>query len=99
MDATYEFSGELWEWGGKATWVFVSLPPDLADEIEDRVPHKGGFGSVKVRVRIGETEWSTSLFPDKSIGSYVLPIKRAVRNREQLPIGSKADLEISILGD
>ena len=99
MDATYEFSGELWEWGGKATWVFVSLPPDLADEIEDRVPHKGGFGSVKVRVRIGETEWSTSLFPDKSIGSYVLPIKRAVRDQEQLPIGSKADLKISIVGD
>ena len=98
MDATYEFSGELWEWGGKATWVFVTLPPELADEIEDRVPLKGGFGSVKVHVRIGETEWNTSLFPNKSIGSYVLPIKRAVREREHLPIGATADLEIILVG-
>jgi hypothetical protein len=98
VDATYEFSGDLWEWGGKATWVFVTLPPELADQIADRVPHKGGFGSVKVRVRIGETEWSTSLFPDKSAGSYVLPIKQAVRRSEQLTIGDTADLAVTIAG-
>jgi len=53
---------------------------------------------VKVHVRIRETEWNTSLFPDKSIGSYVLPIKRAVREREHLPIGATADLEIILVG-
>jgi hypothetical protein len=28
-------------------------------DIEDMVPTKGGFGSVKVGVTIGATEWST----------------------------------------
>ena len=99
MEAIYDFSGTLWEYGGENTWVFITLPREPADEIADRVPRRPGFGSVKVEVRIGETEWSTSLFPDTSLGSYVLPVKRSVRDREQLAVGDVADVTIRVILD
>jgi hypothetical protein len=97
MEPTYEFSGALWEHGGENTWVFITLPGEHADEIADLTPRRPGFGSVKVQVRIGETEWATSLFPDKSLGSYVLPVKRSVRDREQLAPGDVADVTIRVI--
>ncbi len=84
------FGGVLWRYHGESPWVFVTLAVDDADEIDARVPRSGGFGSVKVSVHIGETEWSTSIFPDKASGSYVLPIKRAVRDQEKLEVGDMA---------
>ena len=96
---TFTFQGELWEHGGEASWVFITLPSEHADQIADLVPWRRGFGSVKVRVEIGEIEWTTSLFPSKEAGSYVLPIKRAVRERAQLTIGDVADVTIRLVLD
>ncbi|MCB1247564.1 MAG: DUF1905 domain-containing protein, partial [Acidimicrobiia bacterium] len=61
----FTFSAALWlaEVEG-ASWVFVTLPEDVSDEIEESVPSKGGFGSVRVEVTIGGSVWRTSLFPD-----------------------------------
>ena len=87
MERIYEFSDVLWEYSGEAPWVFVTLGVEDADEIRARVPRSGGFGSVKVNAHIGETEWSTSIFPDKASGSYLLPVKRSVRDRENLIVG------------
>ena len=97
--AIYTFSGALWEYGGENTWVFITLPRDHADEIADRVPRRPGFGSVKVRVQIGDTEWDTSLFPDKSLESYVLPVKRSVRDREHLASGDVANVAVRVILD
>ena len=55
------------------------------------------FGSVQVRVQIGETEWDTSLFPDKSVESYVLPVKRSVRESEQLASGDVAEVMVRVI--
>jgi Domain of unknown function (DUF1905) len=96
MDATFEFTAELYEWTGDAAWVFVALPGDLAEDIRDMELPRRGFGSVKVRVRIGATEWRTSVFPDSRSGSYVLPVKRAVRDAEGIDIGDAVDFEIDI---
>jgi len=97
MEPTYEFSGALWEYGGENTWVFITLPAEHSDEIADLVPRRPGFGSVRVQVRIGDTEWATSLFPDKSLSSYVLPVKRSVREREQLAPGDVADVTVRVI--
>ena len=99
MEPTYEFSGALWEYGGENTWVLITLPVEHSDEIADLVPHRPGFGSVRVQVWIGDTEWTTSLFPDKSLGSYVLPVKRLVREREQLAPGDVADVTLRVMLD
>ncbi|WP_028478383.1 DUF1905 domain-containing protein [Nocardia sp. CNY236] len=95
--ARYEFSAQVWETQGKVAWYFVSLPEAVADEIEERYGHRtGGFGSVRVHVVIGSSRWSTSLFPDKSLGTYVLPVKKAVRVAEGLDTGSTTVIEITV---
>ena len=77
--------------------MFVRIPNEIADEIEGSVPSLPGFGSVRVTVRIGGSEWQTSLFPDKATESYLLPIKKAVRVAENVDLGDTAEVELSPL--
>jgi Domain of unknown function (DUF1905) len=96
--ATYSFSAELWEWTSKTSWFFLSVPDEHADDIEERFGRTAaGFGSVRVEVAIGSTIWRTSIFPSKEIKTYVVPIKKSVRQAEGLVTGSVADVEISIV--
>ena len=97
MDLVIRFSGALWEYQGEAPWVFVTLPVEDSDEILDKVPEPGGFGSVRVDVTIGESTWQTSVFPDKESGCYVLPIKAAVRRAEGLAAGDAAEVALTTL--
>ena len=69
----------------------------FAEDIEDMVPPRRGFGSVPVVVRCGTSEWRTSVFPDSRSGSYVLPVKKAVRAKQGLEIGEPADFEIDVV--
>ncbi|MDJ0664934.1 MAG: DUF1905 domain-containing protein [Acidimicrobiia bacterium] len=92
----YRFTAELWEYGGEASWVFVTLPREESDEIADMVPWRPGFGSVRVDVSIGETAWSTSLFPSKELSAYVLPVKRSVREQEGIDIGDTVTVTLEL---
>jgi hypothetical protein len=53
-----------------------------------------GFGSIRVRVRIGESRWATSVFPDKKSGCYLLPVKAAVRKAEGITTGDRVSVEL-----
>lgn len=92
------FDAPLWRWKGDAAWHFVSLPEDVADEIEDSPVERRGFGSVRVLVRLGSSTWSTSLFPDKSRGTFLLPVKKQVREREGLEDGNVVRVTLTTLG-
>lgn len=94
---TFVFDAALWLYPGNGGWVFLTLPTETADEILDVAPTAGGFGSIKVDVRIGETEWSTSLFPDKKAGSFVLPVKGAVRDAESVEVGDTVAVALSLV--
>ena len=96
--STYAFTAELWEWEGKAAWHFISLPEDVTDEIDERhAADAGGFGSVKVEVTIGSTTWQTSIFPDSKRGTFILPVKKAVRTAEDLADGATAEVRLRVL--
>ncbi len=76
----------------------MTLPPDVSDDIEElTAPTRRGFGSVRVEVTVGETTWRTSLFPDSTVASYVLPVKRAVREAERLAIGDPVHVRVLLL--
>lgn len=82
------FTADLYAWGEEpGSWHFVTLPPDVAEELSDLPTPPRGFGSVRVRVRVGSSQWSTSVFPDKASGSFVLPVKKQVRRDEDLLAG------------
>ena len=82
------FKAELWEWAARDSWFFVTLPEDLADDIQARTDDtiRRGFGSLRVEATIGDTTWRTSIFPGQT-GSYVLPVKKAVRTAEAIEPG------------
>jgi hypothetical protein len=92
-----EFDAELWIWDARRedTWTFVSLPAEVAEELAPR--QRRGFGSRRVRVTVGGSTWTTSVFPDSARGSYVLPIKRAVREAEGLDTGDTATVTVEFL--
>lgn len=93
-----EFEGEVWRWEARTdSWFFTSLPPELSADIREIPrPHRG-FGSVRVRARIGGSSWTTSIFPDSSRGAYVLPLKKAVRDAEALGDGDIAVVSLEVL--
>ena len=98
MPGDFTFTAELWEWDAReGAWTFVTLPHSISDQIDDLVAEPAGFGSVKVNVQIGATAWSTSLFPDKGSGSFVLPIKKAVRTAESLDTGDDAEVTVRVV--
>lgn len=96
----YSFHADLWQSAIEgATWVFVTVPEGISDEIEASVPNKRGFGSVRVEVKIGDTTWRTSLFPDTKRGAYILPVKQSVRRAESLEIGGAAHIHLEPVSD
>ena len=95
-----DFEAELWIWDARRadSWTFVTLPSDASEEIRDRdVGPRRGFGSLRVRVTIGGSSWTTSIFPDGARGGYVLPVKRAVRTSERLEAGDVAAVTVELL--
>ena len=96
MEPTFEFDAPLWL-HSSGSWVMLTVPEDESDEIRNIAPDLGGFGSVRVRVTIGSTVWTTSVFPQKNQGPYVLPIKKDVRKREGIDAGDTASISLTLL--
>jgi hypothetical protein len=96
--APFEFTADLWRWKPDGSWVFLSLPADVSEEIRQQPrPPRPGFGSIRVRVTIGGSTWKTSIFPDSTSGCYVLPVKRAVRTAEGVDVGDAVDVRLELL--
>jgi Domain of unknown function (DUF1905) len=94
----FTFDATIWEHESTGAWHFVSLPESDADDIEEMFGrHAGGFGSIRVEVTIGATRWKTSLFPDSKRGTYVLPVKKAVRTAEHLAVGTAAHVVLEVI--
>ena len=81
----YEFRTDLWLWGGKGAWHFVTLPKDISKEIKENFGSgKRGFGSIRVSANINDQTWKTSIFPDNKSEVYLLPVKAEVRKKADI---------------
>ncbi|WP_104526633.1 DUF1905 domain-containing protein [Blastococcus saxobsidens] len=97
---TETFTAVLREHVGPAPWHFLTLPPDLADDVrESGAGARVGFGSVRVTVTVGSSTWQTSVFPDARSGSYLLPVKQPVRVAEGLRAGDRVLVELTVSRD
>lgn len=99
VEATFSFDNDLYAAAAQAAWVFIALPVDVADEISESAVRRRGFGSVRVAARIGSSEWHTSIFPSKADRSYVLPVKLAVREKEQVDVRDTVHVTIRLVED
>ena len=74
----FQFEGPVVEWRGPAPFYFVAIPEDESADIKLAAKGMEYWGQVPVTVRIGEVKFTTALFPKD--GSYLLPLKDAVRS-------------------
>lgn len=87
-------TGPLWRWtgGSGGSWHFLTIDGAAGEALSGTALMRrmertiGGFGSVKVKARIGDSAFATSVFPSKSEG-WILPIKASVRRAEDLAEG------------
>lgn len=93
----FSFAATLWRWPKRPAWHFVTVPFDVADEVEDVVTERGGFGSVRVEVRVGASVWFTSMFRSRGHQSLILPVKRQVRDENLLGEGDKATFSVRLV--
>ena len=89
------FTAELFFWRGPSPYHFVAVPPREAAELKavaNEVTY--GWGMVPVAAEIGTTTWTTSLWPKD--GSYLLPVKDAVRRSEDLELGDVLEVTLEV---
>jgi hypothetical protein len=90
-----EFSGDLWHWRGPAPFHFVTVPAEesaCVHAVAREVTY--GWGMIPVLARIGGTQWQTSLF--RKDGSYVVPVKDAVRRAEEIDVGDTVMVRLTV---
>lgn len=90
-----EFEGPIFYWRGPSPFLFVAVPEDLSRDlkaISTSVTY--GWGVIPVQVRIGATEWKTSLFPKD--GRYLVPIRVSVQRAEKLEVGDRVFLRLEV---
>lgn len=105
----WTFTGPLWIWKGKgadgaaegkpspSSWHFVTITGEVAAGIRAAAPGRSAaWGSVYVKVRLGDTSWATSVFPSKDVGGYLLPVKAAVRKKERVAEGDVVTVELRV---
>lgn len=79
------FENPLIYWRGPSPFYFVQVPENQAKKIKLIAKQLTyGWGVIPVAGRIGKTEFTTALIPKD--GSYLVPIKNAVRFAENLEL-------------
>lgn len=101
MSTIFEATGPVWLWTpappAKGSWHFLTIDAQTAVEIRyETLGRAGGFGSIRLAATIGETRWHTSLFPHKSSGGFLLPLKADVRRNEGLEVGDMVTVRLEV---
>lgn len=90
-----EFEGKIWFWKGPSPWYFVTVPEKQCRDLKAILGFVTyGWGMIPAKVRIGKTEWKTSLWPKD--GSYIVPIKASVRQAEKLEEGDEVTVRLQV---
>ena len=90
-----DFSGGIWFWKGPAPWYFITVPEDECHQlVAASAMVSYGWGMIPVTAQIGETRWTTSLFPKD--GQYIVPLKANVRKAEKLQVGDTVQLRLIV---
>lgn len=100
MSETINLTAPLTRWqGDRGTYHLLVITGEPADALAMHARlrrleygRQRGFGSVKVTARIGDTEWSTSVFPQKHSTEWVLLVSRKVMHAEGLAEGDPVAL-------
>jgi hypothetical protein len=97
-------TGKLWRWtgaSGTGSWHFVTIDGEAGEALSATALMRrleksiGGFGSLKVAARIGESLFKTSVFPSNELG-WLLPVKASVRKAEGIGEGDTVEVVLEV---
>lgn len=93
----WRFEATVIEWRGPAPFYYAPVPAVIAGEIaaiKKRASY--GWGVIPVRAEIAGVAFETSLFPKD--GTYLLPLKDAVRRRVGVTVDDTVHVTMAIGG-
>lgn len=91
----FSFSATVFEWRGPAPYLFVAVPEDDAEILREMLSALTyGWGMIPVRACLGETEFTTSMWPKD--GGYLLPLKVAVQRAEGIGLGDEVSVRFTV---
>jgi Domain of unknown function (DUF1905) len=83
----YNFYQKVWQHAAPYGWYFVSFPKNISNEIRTTLKHEEqGWGRLKAIIKIGETQWQTSIWFDTKKDTYLLPLKKDIRKKENISL-------------
>lgn len=89
------FEAAIIEWRGPAPFLFATVPGEHVGAVRyAALSESYGWGVVPVVATVGETEFTTSLFPRD--GGYLLPIKVAVQRAEGVGLGDRIAVRMRV---
>ena len=95
MDDAIVFEAAIIEWRGPAPFLFARVPDEHVGAIRyAAMTESYGWGVVPVVARIGDTRFTTSLFPRD--GGYLLPVKVAVQKAEHVGCGDRIEVVLKV---
>ena len=105
MTERIELKAPLSRWQGeRGTYHLITITGKDAETLQaHEAMHRlecgarRGFGSVKVIARIGDTEWTTSVFPQNKRSEWVLLVSKKVMRIEDLAEGDPVGLTLDLL--
>lgn len=98
-------TARLWRWtgaSGNGTWHFLTIDGAAGEALSGTAVMRKlegaarGFGSLKVKARIGGTTFVTSVFPSKADDGWLLPVKASVRRAENLREGDDVEVLLEV---
>jgi hypothetical protein len=91
----FQFEAEVIHWRGPSPYFFAPIPEQHGDEIKKVAKFATyGWGVIPVEATINGFMFGTSLFPRD--GSYLLPLKDAVRRKCNLTAGDSISASVAI---
>jgi hypothetical protein len=91
----FSFEAVVIEWRGPAPYFYTPIPSEQAEAIRAAAKFVSyGWGVIPVVATISAVEFTTSLFPKD--GSYLLPLKDAVRKRLGVTAGDVVRVEMGL---
>lgn len=91
-----EFESPVTRWNARVdSWYFATIPEELSLDLRELPAPPRGFGSLRVEARIGASLWRTSIFFSGS--TFVLPLKKAIRDSEGIVEGATVLVDLDII--
>ena len=90
----FEFDGEIIEWRGPAPFLVVRMREEDSELLATMPQLSYGWGCIAASVRIGATDFTTSLMPKD--GRFLVPVKVAVQRAEGVGLGDTVHLKVRI---